>query len=1113
VVIIFFIFFSRGAHCQLNSADIMEKQYFMPSPQTSDFMKYGNVPIGHYTGNLDLQIPIYNYKDNDFNLNLSFGYNSSGFIANKSSGIAGLNWYLNAGGVITRNIVGAPDDQMGNPTSLNDPPFVHGLWYGLKRDVNAYENSQIFNFSEGAGVEEPIHIDWVLGSPSTNYYETTSDIYNFNFTGHSGKFIIGYDKKAHVYGTEAANTFDIDLTGMSDQNHFAFFPNPSTITVKTGDGYKYIFGGNTTYLEYKMNVNINAEPFLPNSWNPVIVSWYLKEIVSPNGRTVTFDYLPFNEVPHTPFDQNHYILNIYPKSYSEYYSAYNSYFPTVFQDVKGYYTDEDPTYEVLKTVYLSYIIVDNGSKISFHYSENEKSFYQSLSSVSPLFYEQKGLKLDSIDITYNDNLIKKALFSTSYKGSLQKERLFLDEVEIKGEKPYVFEYYTGNFPSPVTRGMDYWGFWNGVDDNYANLIPSISDPGELGDIQYTSNEREPNTNAGIFNLGLLQKVTYPTGGYTSIEYEPHKYLKKLDRRSDNNFLPKLYDVTESSAGGARVKKLTDFDGQNQSNIREYIYKKNYNPLIPESGASSGILLNWPRYYYSFSSDYVPGHGSVDVVRLNNLGISINATENEYISYPYVVEKRSDNSYTEFQYSNYNTNPDNNIHNEHNSSLSGHTIVPYNFYVNIYRIANCKSFERGRLIRKSLYSSDGSPVSKEFFNYNRWGDENYISSILLSGDRYFSRKDYTYQYVLNYDTLLTYTMNGSSFIQIITNYTYNNYGLIASKSFGQSNGSNMSSHYFYPTDVLFDAYGGALNDCDAYCSNLGNQYYSCKSNCEIVCNGVPSCIESCIINNCASIIPQQCGSCFNYPFFNNSACHSYCEEAYLNGLSTQAKTIKTMIGKNILTPPIQVLEKKDGNITGGSYATYEELLSGAIVPEKVYNIETTVPLASFADPYVNNGGALIITEKYKEKVYYNSYDNLGNLLEYHKKDDISVSYIWGYNQIHPVIKAENVGYTTLNSAVTSVESDLQGFLRNTIVDLTSDTQKNAWKSFNIALRNALPATAMVTTYTYNPLIGMTSATDENNVTTYYEYDSFGRLKYLKDKDGNILKQHNYHYMNQ
>jgi YD repeat-containing protein len=221
----------------------------------------------------------------------------------------------------------------------------------------------------------------------------------------------------------------------------------------------------------------------------------------------------------------------------------------------------------------------------------------------------------------------------------------------------------------------------------------------------------------------------------------------------------------------------------------------------------------------------------------------------------------------------------------------------------------------------------------------------------------------------------------------------------------------------------------------------------------------------------------------------------------------------MIGKNILTPPIQVLEKKDGNITGGSYATYEELLSGAIVPEKVYNIETTVPLASFADPYVNNGGALIITEKYKEKVYYNSYDNLGNLLEYHKKDDISVSYIWGYNQIHPVIKAENVGYTTLNSAVTSVESDLQGFLRNTIVDLTSDTQKNAWKSFNIALRNALPATAMVTTYTYNPLIGMTSATDENNVTTYYEYDSFGRLKYLKDKDGNILKQHNYHYMNQ
>ena len=58
----------------------------------------------------------------------------------------------------------------------------------------------------------------------------------------------------------------------------------------------------------------------------------------------------------------------------------------------------------------------------------------------------------------------------------------------------------------------------------------------------------------------------------------------------------------------------------------------------------------------------------------------------------------------------------------------------------------------------------------------------------------------------------------------------------------------------------------------------------------------------------------------------------------------------------------------------------------------------------------------------------------------------------------------------------------------------------------------PADAQMVTYTYQPNIGITSQTDESNVTTYYEYDNFGRLKFIIDQEGNVLQTYEYHYKN-
>ena len=51
---------------------------------------------------------------------------------------------------------------------------------------------------------------------------------------------------------------------------------------------------------------------------------------------------------------------------------------------------------------------------------------------------------------------------------------------------------------------------------------------------------------------------------------------------------------------------------------------------------------------------------------------------------------------------------------------------------------------------------------------------------------------------------------------------------------------------------------------------------------------------------------------------------------------------------------------------------------------------------------------------------------------------------------------------------------------------------------------------MTTYTYDPLVGMTSQCDANNKITYYEYDSFNRLKTIRDQDGKVIKTIDYQY---
>jgi YD repeat-containing protein len=89
--------------------------------------------------------------------------------------------------------------------------------------------------------------------------------------------------------------------------------------------------------------------------------------------------------------------------------------------------------------------------------------------------------------------------------------------------------------------------------------------------------------------------------------------------------------------------------------------------------------------------------------------------------------------------------------------------------------------------------------------------------------------------------------------------------------------------------------------------------------------------------------------------------------------------------------------------------------------------------------------------------------------------------------------------------------LEAILISASVDPISSS---SWALFNENLRNdPLMADAQITTYSYKPLVGISSQTDSNGQSIYYEYDDLGRLFRAMDSDGNLIQKIEYNYVNQ
>jgi YD repeat-containing protein len=147
---------------------------------------------------------------------------------------------------------------------------------------------------------------------------------------------------------------------------------------------------------------------------------------------------------------------------------------------------------------------------------------------------------------------------------------------------------------------------------------------------------------------------------------------------------------------------------------------------------------------------------------------------------------------------------------------------------------------------------------------------------------------------------------------------------------------------------------------------------------------------------------------------------------------------------------------------------------------------------------HSGGPGYVPQDYELDVSYLT--DQGKPTQLRRQDGVVTSYIWGYNKQYPVARVENATYAQAMG--------VPGFNMSAIDDPASaqDILDEIDK-----IRIGLPD-AQVTTYTYKPLIGVSAIVDPKGYKTTYFYDGFGRLQYVKDQDGNVLGENEYHYKN-
>lgn len=808
-----------------------------------------------------------------------------------------------------------------------------------------------------------------------------------------------------------------------------------------------------------------------NQFSSRYVSWYLSSIVLPNSSTpilFNYDQTIKTESIHGLSEPTIYISHKYPSTQSRSVEVYCE-------------QSDDNCYYKMK---LLKSIETKGASISFDYiNKNAESSHNCISKINYSDYGYgKTIKLDYDTRTLANYVTRADTLSLLSKIAI----IGLCEGKTDSLTYTLKNSYTGYGPC-----TDHWGYY-GQNGNYYN-IANINFFAEFDKEDVSSNPiikavdklptektpytkfnmagyawyNEPRQSSDPNENGILKEITYPNGGKTAFAFENHRFVTATDKDGNYIFTKKKRRIIEG--GGYRIRQISNID--NMGKIKE-AYTFAYGPTNAEIEDDN---LNMPLYG---SRNMCVGYGE-PVVDPNVLTYaSFSESPNIPAPIKYMLL-----GYDSPYYNGDFVNPFKTAWGQNNSwlwecrfsalnfrkLLNGRNAVVYPqitvYYGDAAYSNDAATNTKGKTVYKyAIYDTEHNNDSTYYETLSYHGNTLACFELPYKRNRLTEKVEYKCENGQFQKTEME-QYGYSDYAESVTSYIDNN-------CFTKVEGGYPEQAFvgdFYYTKV--DIYGNSLLHEKKQTKYEGSYSWG----------------KSFVYkyDSYNQIVEQPDGD------FSKRRIKT----EYVTSDSTLMS--KKMVEKHLLSAPTSSYTYMQYSGLNGLKTEYDEYDIGnkkAFLPSKLYDI------SFYGQPV------------YEEKYQILNYTSNAHPIEIVDAGGIHTIYLWSYADRYLIAEIKNANYEQANNAVREAFGvDIVALSQNKTVNVSALARLRASQY----LQNA-----MVSTWTYQPSVGIKSETSPNGNSTFYSYDGLGRLTEIyryknnsfNENDKEVLEQHSYYRSN-